>query len=70
MNRKTLHLLTAMYISMGLLAQSYKDGVFLLNEDWYGHNNSTLNFIRPDNIDEPFLYYIIQNNNANNGQSL
>ncbi len=70
MNRKTLHLLTAMYISMGLQAQSYKDGVFLLNEDWYGHNNSTLNFIRPDNIDEPFLYYIIQNNNANNGQSL
>ena len=54
MNRKTLHLLTAMYISMGLQAQSYKDGVFLLNEDWYGHNNSTLNFIRPDNIDEPY----------------
>ena len=30
MNRKTLHLLTAMYISMGLQAQSYKDGVFFI----------------------------------------
>lgn len=25
-------------------AQDYTDGVFVLNEDWYGHNNSSLNF--------------------------
>lgn len=70
MNRKILHLSVAMCLSASLQAQNYKDGVFLLNEDWYSHNNSTLNFIRPDNIDEPFSYYIIQNNDANNGQSL
>ena len=23
----------------------YTQGVFILNEDWFGHNNSTINFI-------------------------
>lgn len=49
---------------------TYTDGVFMLNEDWYGHNNSTLNFIRPDHPTDPFEYYIIQNNESNAGQSL
>lgn len=30
--------------SLSSVAQNYTDGVFVLNEDWYGHNNSTLNF--------------------------
>ena len=23
----------------------YSDGVFIVNEDWYGHQNSTVNFL-------------------------
>lgn len=26
-------------------------GFFYLNEDWYGHNNSTINYLRPDDPD-------------------
>lgn len=26
----------------------YSDGVFIVNEDWYGHQNSTVNFLLPD----------------------
>lgn len=26
----------------------YSDGVFLLNEDWFGHRNSSVSFLRPD----------------------
>lgn len=63
----------ALAASCGLQAQenrNYADGVFMLNEDWFGHNNSTLNFIHPDNTVDPFEYYVIQNNEANAGQSL
>lgn len=44
--RKTLLILAF----FGLLSTSpvegsnYNDGVFVLNEDWFGHNNSTINF--------------------------
>lgn len=27
-------------------AADYTDGVFILNEDWFGHQNSTINFLR------------------------
>lgn len=39
-------------------AQDYSDGVFILNEDWYGHNNSSLNFWNHNSgyVD----YYIMQ----------
>ena len=40
------------------MAQNYTDGVFVLNEDWYGHNNSSMNFW---NCDGDFVdYYIVQ----------
>lgn len=26
----------------------YTKGVFILNEDWFGHQNSTINYLRPD----------------------
>ena len=26
----------------------YRDGVFFVNEDWYGHQNSTVNWISDD----------------------
>ncbi|MBC8593727.1 DUF5074 domain-containing protein [Oscillospiraceae bacterium N12] len=65
---QTVALLT---VSAGMQAQTtYTDGVFMLNEDWFGHNNSTINFLRPENDVDPFEYYIIQNNEANAGQSL
>jgi hypothetical protein len=46
----------------------YSDGVFILNEDWFGHNNSTLNFLNPET--EVFDYLIVQGNADNAGQSL
>lgn len=47
-------------------AQDYKNGVFVLNEDWYGHNNSTLNIWHPD--DKTADYLIVQTENP--GQQL
>jgi len=47
---------------------NYTDGVFILNEDWFGHNNSTLNFLNPET--GVFDYLVIQNNPDNAGQSL
>ena len=35
----------------GAAAADYSDGVFIVNEDWYGHQNSTVNFLRPDDPD-------------------
>lgn len=26
----------------------FSKGVFIVNEDWYGHNNSTVNYLLPD----------------------
>ncbi len=46
----------------------YTNGVFMLNEDWFGHNNSTINFINTD--DGVFDYLILQNNTDNSGLSL
>lgn len=39
-------------------AQDYTNGVYVLNEDWYGHNNSSLNFWNPET--ELIDYYIMQ----------
>lgn len=37
----------------------FRSGVFVLNEDWYGHQNSTINMWYPDNTDDPYnqVYY-------------
>ena len=43
---------------LSVSAQNYKDGVFVLNEDWYGHNNSSINFW---NCEGDFVdYYVMQ----------
>ena len=49
--------------SAPIIGQTYTDGVFVLNEDWYGHNNSSINFLHPESgiID----YYLVQTNPAN-----
>ena len=39
-------------------AQDYTNGVYVLNDDWYGHNNSSLNFWNPET--ELIDYYIMQ----------
>ena len=42
----------------------YSDGIIWVNEDWYGHQNSTVNFLMPDNPDgDCWRYRVIQTEN-------
>lgn len=42
----------------------YTNGVFIVNEDWYGHQNSTVNYLMPDDVDGNYWHYrVIQNEN-------
>lgn len=42
----------------------YTDGIIFVNEDWYGHQNSTLNFLKPDDPNGDYWQYrIIQAEN-------
>ena len=42
----------------------YSDGILFVNEDWYGHQNSTVNFLVPDAIDGDYWHYrVIQAEN-------
>jgi hypothetical protein len=55
--------------SAGLKAQTdYSNGVFILNEDWFGHDNSTLNFLNLET--GRFDYRILQSHPDNAGRSL
>ena len=56
-----LSLVTVFYASAAL---DYSDGVFIVNEDWYGHQNSTLNYLLPDDPDGDYWHYrVIQTEN-------
>jgi len=58
----TLMAATASAIAAGEV--DYTKGVIFVNEDWYGHQNSTLNFLVPDDPDGNFWHYrIIQAEN-------
>ena len=58
MKKFYLFLTGLLFASVQMAAQNYTDGVFVLNEDWYGHNNSSMNFW---NCDGDFVdYYIVQ----------
>lgn len=35
----------------------YSDGFFIVNEDWFGHQNSTVNYILPENADGEYWHY-------------
>lgn len=35
----------------------YTKGVFIINEDWYGHQNSTVNYLIPDDPDGDYWHY-------------
>jgi hypothetical protein len=53
-------------LSMGFQAKAqpdYTNGVFILNEDWFGHNNSSLNFLNTETGE--FSYEIIRTNEQN-----
>ncbi|MCM1021854.1 MAG: DUF5074 domain-containing protein [Muribaculum sp.] len=42
----------------------YTTGVFIVNEDWYGHQNSTVNYLNPDSPDGNYWHYrVIQTEN-------
>lgn len=42
----------------------YSRGVIFINEDWYGHQNSTVNYLLPDDPDGEYWHYrIIQTEN-------
>lgn len=38
-------------------AEDLSGGFFILNEDWYGHQNSTINYLRPDDPNNEFWDY-------------
>ena len=44
------------------IAQDYTNGAYVLNEDWYGHNNSTLNFWNPETESIDYLIMQMANN--------
>lgn len=47
-----------------LAAVDYTAGVFIVNEDWYGHQNSTVNYFLPDApAGENWHYRVFQNEN-------
>lgn len=54
-------------ITMAQAETTYNSGVFILNEDWYGHNNSTLNHL---SISGQFSYRIVQEANQDTHLSL
>jgi len=61
---------TVLFFSMSLAAVcaagdvDYSTGVFFVNEDWYGHQNSTVNYLLPDAEDgENWHYRVIQAEN-------
>ncbi len=42
----------------------YSEGVIFINEDWYGHQNSTVNYLLPDDPDGNYWHYrVIQSEN-------
>ncbi len=65
---KLLIILSSLWVVMAqtIAAQEadYTQGIIWVNEDWYGHQNSTLNFLVPDDPDGNYWRYrIIQAEN-------
>ncbi len=71
MNTKKLlvcSILWSLFFAATAQTTQYTDGVFILNEDWFGHNNSTINFLNPESGE--FYYHVLQENTDNAGLSL
>ncbi len=67
MNR---HLLSAAIFAMAtftssvVMAEDFQGGFYILNEDWYGHQNSTINYLHPDATDDVYWdYRVFQSQN-------
>lgn len=62
---KKLLLLILHLLSFSAYAEiDYSKGVFIVNEDWYGHQNSTVNYLMPDDPDGNYWEYrVIQKEN-------
>lgn len=67
MNRIFTLFITASLAALSASAQQkdYTKGVFIVNEDWFGHNSSSVNFL---NEDGTWDYNVVKENNP--GQSL
>lgn len=67
MNLKSLLIpvfLTAMAPAIAAQESDYTQGIIWVNEDWYGHQNSTVNYLLPDDPDgEYWKYRIVQAEN-------
>lgn len=66
MKRRILFFLLSVATAMAVAADKvdYTNGVIFVNEDWYGHQNSTLNFLIPDDPDGNYWRYrVVQTEN-------
>ncbi len=62
--RKFLLIISLSAAASAVAETDYSQGVFIVNEDWYGHQNSTVNYLRPDDPDgEYWQYRVIQSEN-------
>lgn len=63
---KKFYLFTALFLSASATnAQStYTDGFFMVNEDWFGHTNGSVNFIKNDGTVNYRVYSNVNNNQA------
>ena len=57
-----LFCIIASVLCTNIKAQDYTNGAYVLNEDWYGHNNSTLNFWNPATGTIDYLIMQMANN--------
>lgn len=46
MKRKLLTIILGLAFISNVCANNYSNGVFIVNEDWFGHGNSTVNFFK------------------------
>ncbi len=65
MNKLFVTLSSLLFTASSLFADTdYTNGIIWVNEDWYGHQNSTVNFLQPDDPDgEYWKYRVIQTEN-------
>ena len=63
---KKFYLFAALFLSASAAnAQSaYTDGFFMVNEDWFGHTNGSVNFIKNDGTVNYRVYSTVNNNQA------
>ncbi|MCM1369291.1 MAG: DUF5074 domain-containing protein [Candidatus Amulumruptor caecigallinarius] len=52
-----LSIIPALAITAGAADSDYTEGIIFVNEDWYGHQNSTLNYLMPDDPEGVFWKY-------------